>query len=925
MVSRDRGATAVAMPQHQHAEEGGGGRSGGNGGSIAVQGGAAGEGSPAESSYSIMNNTFRVDSRYSGLKAIGKGSFGFVCSALDEKQGKKVAIKKIHPMAQHVVDAKHVLREIRLMRYLGSHPNIVSLEDLFISEHYDELYIVMELLDSDLHRIIQSPQALGDAHHRYFMFQLLKGVQFLHSNRIIHRDLKPGNVLVTKNCHLRITDFGLARLRPMGRGTNPDDEVDHPMTEHVVTRWYRPPELMLCPDGLYGYAVDLWSVGCIFAELLGRHPLFPGKNFMDQLTLIFDLVGSPKPHEVAHIRNSQAKKFLETMQDRVKVPYAELFSGASEHAIDLLEGLLVFHPPCRLSVDEALEHPYFHPLRKSDTNPDPDVSPGFEFDFESKPLCRVQLKKMILAEVESFQRAQRKRDRRARAAAAATASATGGGVSSAAAAGTAENNDSNLKGGTSCNGSISSVATSTTASTSSTATASTAAANDNSYHHDYRTAEAAAVAAEDRLQDHQQLLRRSRRHAAAAAVGEGGGSAGMHHGEGGGGELERAPISAVRSAKQHQQHHHHQPTSEAATVRAGLGSFKNASQQSHWGGGSSAQALEGSHRNSPQVLPLSETPDTQRAPFNVQGGAGRGGAGATHRHPPGGTEPMDDDDWDCCSEALTPPQHHHGDAIGRSPGQLTPPMEYQGRSSGYLRGGGVVGGQRVNGNNAANNISGAGVHEGLGHDHRWRNGGGGAAERPSRQMLAHQQQQQQSRDMGGGGGGGGGGTKWSPATSTCTSVGVESLQSPVRIRRSVVPTAAAAASSVIGTGSRRLSRAAEGQQRQQQHRGSASSRGGGVRWGLGPRRSGLVDGARAAAGGEQYRHLHHPHQQQQDQYHQQPHHPHHNQQQSGDGWCTKATGLRDVEDRFHQLKFGRARARNAGRRAHDDMPDPTAG
>ncbi|CAM9320624.1 unnamed protein product [Ectocarpus sp. 12 AP-2014] len=931
MVSRGRAATAVALPQHQQEEkEEGGGGSGGNGGDpIAVQGGAGGEGSLAESSYSIMNNTFRVDSRYSGLKAIGKGSFGFVCSALDEKQGKKVAIKKIHPMAQHVVDAKHVLREIRLMRYLGSHPNIVSLEDLFISEHYDELYIVMELLDSDLHRIIQSPQALGDAHHRYFMFQLLKGVKFLHSNRIIHRDLKPGNVLVTKNCHLRITDFGLARLRPMGRGTNPDDEVDHPMTEHVVTRWYRPPELMLCPDGLYGYAVDLWSVGCIFAELLGRHPLFPGKNFMDQLTLIFDLVGSPKPHEVAHIRNSQAKKFLETMQDRVKVPYAELFTGASEHAIDLLEGLLVFHPPCRLSVDEALEHPYFHPLRKSDTNPDPDVSPGFEFDFESKPLCRVQLKKMILAEVESFQRAQRKRDRRARAAAAATASAAGGGASAAAtAAGTNENNDNNLKECTSSNGSTNSVATSTTASTSSTATASTAAATDNSYHRDYRTAEAAAVTAEDRLQDHQYLLRRSRRHAVAAvAVGEGGGSAGMHRGEGGGEELERAPISAVRSAQQqqHDHHHQHQPTSEAATVRAGLGSFKNASQQSHWGGGSSAQALGGSHRSSPQVPPPSDTPDTQRAPFNVQGSAGRGGAGATHHHPSGGAEPMDDDDdWDCCSEALTPPQHHHGDATGRSPGQLTPPMEYQGRSSGYLRGGVCVGGHRVNGNNATNNISGAGVHEGLGHDHRWRGGGGGAAARTSQQMLA--QQHQQSRDTGGGGGGGG--TKWSPATSTCTGVGVESLQSPVRIRRSVVPTAAAAASSVFGTGSRRLSRAAEGQQRQQQHRGGAANRGGGARWGLGSRRSGLVDGAGAAAGGEQYRHHHHPHQQQQDQYHQQPQHPHHHhhqQQQSGDGWCAKATGLRDVEDRFHQLKFGRARARNAGRRSHDDMPDPTAG
>ncbi|CAN0004340.1 unnamed protein product [Ectocarpus sp. 13 AM-2016] len=249
-------------------------------------------------------------------------------------------------------------------------------------------------------------------------------------------------------------------------------------------------------------------------------------------------------------------------------------------------------------------------------------------------------------------------------------------------------------------------------------------------------------------------------------------------------------------------------------------------------------------------------------------------------------------------------------------------MEYQGRNSGYPRGGVCVGGHRVNGNNATNNFSGAGVHEGLGHDHRRRGGGGGAAARTSQQMLA--QQYQQSRDTGGGGGG----TKWSPATSTCTGVGVESLQSPVRIRRSVVPTAAAAASSVIGTGSRRLSRAAEGQQRQHQHRGGAANRGGGARWGLGSRRSGLVDGAGAAAGGEQYRHHQHPHQQQQDQYHQQPQHPHHyhhQQQQSGDGWCAKATGLRDVEDRFHQLKFGRARARNAGRRSHDDMPDPTAG
>ncbi|CAM9721268.1 unnamed protein product [Chrysoparadoxa australica] len=363
-------------------------------------------------SYTVLGNVFRVDPRYKDLKAIGKGSYGIVCSAYDQKQAKKVAIKKITPMAHHAVDAKHVLREIRLMRFLGVHPNIISLEDVFVREFDDELYIVMELLDSDLHRIIQSSQSLSDAHHRYFMYQLLRGVQFLHQYRVIHRDLKPGNLLVTKNCQLRITDFGLARCRPQGKGAHPDEEVDDPMTEHVVTRWYRPPELMLCPDGMYDYAVDLWSCGCIFAELLGRTPLFPGTNFVDQLTQIFEVLGSPAPEEVAHIRNSQARKFLDSMSGNVKQPHQMRFPDASEAAVSLLDGLLVFDPPQRLTVAEALEHHYFDPLRNSEGHPDPPVAPGFEFDFESEPLARLQLKSLILEEVDTFRRESRRRESR---------------------------------------------------------------------------------------------------------------------------------------------------------------------------------------------------------------------------------------------------------------------------------------------------------------------------------------------------------------------------------------------------------------------------------------------------------------------------------------------------------------------------------
>lgn len=228
--------------------------------------------------------------------------------------------------------------------------------------------------------------------------QLLKGLKFLHDHHIIHRDLKPGNLLVTRSCELRITDFGLARARP-----------DEPMTEHVVTRWYRPPELMLCPDGMYTYAVDMWSVGCIFAELLGRKPLFPGKNFVHQLTLIFDVIGAPKPAEVAHVRSSQARRFIESVAMKRAVPFSALYPSASAEAIHLLESLLVYDPNARLTVDQALAHPYFEPLRSMDQQRPPPlpVTDRLDFSFETGHMSKGQLKQLILKEVDSFRRETR--------------------------------------------------------------------------------------------------------------------------------------------------------------------------------------------------------------------------------------------------------------------------------------------------------------------------------------------------------------------------------------------------------------------------------------------------------------------------------------------------------------------------------------
>jgi len=349
----------------------------------------------------VYGTEFFVENQYRLRKALGRGAYGIVCSARHVKTGEKVAIKRIHPMAEQTYDAKHTLREIRLLRYLGRHRNIISLKNLFVREKKDELYITMELMDTDLHKLVQSPQSLTVAHYRHFMYQLVEGLRFMHEHDILHRDLKPANLLLSKNCDLKITDFGLARMSPeVGL-------VDDPrMTEHVVTRWYRPPELMLSADGKYTKAVDLWSVGCIFAEMLGRTPLFPGKNFMHQLTLIFDVIGTPTQDQIRRlgITNSQALKFLRDLPRKTKIPFSSLFPIAGADACDLLDKLLELEPKKRIDVNAALAHKFFDPIREQmrklyqDNTVDADIG----FDFEHTGAERDELKQLIIEETENF-------------------------------------------------------------------------------------------------------------------------------------------------------------------------------------------------------------------------------------------------------------------------------------------------------------------------------------------------------------------------------------------------------------------------------------------------------------------------------------------------------------------------------------------
>ena len=238
-------------------------------------------------SFPAGKHTFTVDQRYSMIRAVGSGAYGVVISSKDAKKSKNVAIKMVPKAFNDEIDVKRILREIKLLKHF-QHENIVGIVDMMpptarYLEDFHDVYIVTDLMETDLHRIIYSKQKLSIDHAQYFIYQLLRGLKCIHSADVIHRDLKPSNLLVNSNCDLKICDFGLAR----GVGEKQIEGKGGTMllTEYVVTRWYRAPEIMLaCHE--YSKPIDMWSVGCIFAELIQRKPYFPGEDYIDQVSVV---------------------------------------------------------------------------------------------------------------------------------------------------------------------------------------------------------------------------------------------------------------------------------------------------------------------------------------------------------------------------------------------------------------------------------------------------------------------------------------------------------------------------------------------------------------------------------------------------------------------------------------------------------------
>jgi len=329
---------------------------------------------PNTHTASVRGTDFTVDARYRIQKFVGCGSYGVVCAAMDTRDQSMCAIKKICNVFKNDTTAKRTLREIRLLLHF-EHENVISIRDMMTSgADCADLYVVTALMDTDLHKVIRSPQPLSDQHVQYFLYQLLRGLKYLHSCNVLHRDLKPSNLLVNENCDLKITDFGLSR------GVNPSDCLDF-LTEYVVTRWYRAPEIVLSSD-TYTKAVDLWSCGCIFAELLGRKPLFPGSDHVQQLSCILDVLGTPRPEQIRHVPE-KARRYIAGLQPSAGKELRTVYPHASEQALSLLGCMLSWDPTARCTVEQALAHPYLAAFH----NPAAEPVASAPFDFEMEDAC----------------------------------------------------------------------------------------------------------------------------------------------------------------------------------------------------------------------------------------------------------------------------------------------------------------------------------------------------------------------------------------------------------------------------------------------------------------------------------------------------------------------------------------------------------
>ena len=287
-------------------------------------------------------------------KCMGKGAYGIVWKVKEKATGRTLALKKIFDAFANEIDAQRTYREVMYLRELYGHENIVRLEEVIKAKNHRDLYLIFEFMDADLHHVVKAG-LLGNLHKKYIVFQLFRALRFLHSAGIVHRDLKPSNLLLNADCLLKLADFGLARSIYSKDGAFPV------VSEYVATRWYRAPEILL-GSRVYCQQVDVWSAGCILAELhLGR-VLFPGKGSLNQVELLINLLDRPTKEDLRSFGAEHADAVISSLSSAKTKSFTLLFSGMGPDGLDLIRRMLCFNPDKRITVDEVLAHPYLQEI-----------------------------------------------------------------------------------------------------------------------------------------------------------------------------------------------------------------------------------------------------------------------------------------------------------------------------------------------------------------------------------------------------------------------------------------------------------------------------------------------------------------------------------------------------------------------------------
>jgi len=299
-----------------------------------------------------MDNQYKNNlDRYQKLEKIGEGTYGVVYKARDKMNNDIIALKKIRLEQEDEGVPSTAVREICLLKEI-QHPNVVELKQVVHGDN--KLYLVFEYLDQDLKKYMDIAGApLAPQLVKANLYQMLNGLAYCHAHRVIHRDLKPQNLLIDRSGNLKLADFGLARAFSLPIRT---------YTHEVVTLWYRAPEILL-GQKQYSTPVDIWSVGCIFAEMAQRRPLFAGDSEIDQIFKIFRIQGTPKESTWPGVTN--LPDFKSTFPKWQPVQLSKQVPNLDSAGIDLLSKMICYDPSSRISARDALNHPYFDDLDKS--------------------------------------------------------------------------------------------------------------------------------------------------------------------------------------------------------------------------------------------------------------------------------------------------------------------------------------------------------------------------------------------------------------------------------------------------------------------------------------------------------------------------------------------------------------------------------